>query len=198
MEIMASIAPDTGFIREQAGTVCEIVGGELYQESDRHHTHITIDDYDRAISGKTAALFRLACLTGIRLDGQPIDPALEQTARDFGGNLGMAFQIIDDINDFDLDRDTGKPKLEDIRDGIYTLPVLLGFQKDENFRALVQQDDPEQVVDYLRAHPQLMESSRQTAKDYLRRASDSLEDSPMPEGIRSLLQRIVSKLTAQV
>ena len=198
MEIMASIAPDTAFIREQAGTVCEIVGGELYQESDRHHTHITIDDYDRAISGKTAALFRLACLTGIRLDGQPTDPALEQTARDFGGNLGMAFQIIDDINDFDLDRDTGKPKLEDIRDGIYTLPVLLGFQEDENFRTLVQQDDPDRVVDYLRAHPQLMESSRQTAKDYLKRASDSLEDSHIDKGVRDLLQRITVKLTFQV
>ena len=198
MEIMASIAPDTAFIREQAGTVCEIVGGELYQESDRHHTHITIDDYDRAISGKTAALFRLACLTGIRLDGQPTDPALEQTARDFGGNLGMAFQIIDDINDFDLDRDTGKPKLEDIRDGIYTLPVLLGFQEDEDFRTLVQQDDPDRVIDYLKAHPQLMEGSRQTAKDYLQRAADSLEASSMDEDVRDLLQRITGKLTAQV
>ena len=198
MEIMASIAPDTDFIREQAGTVCEIVGGELYQESDRHHTHITVDDYNRAISGKTAALFRLSCLTGIRLDGQPTDPALERTARDFGSNLGMAFQIIDDINDFDLDRDTGKPKLEDIRDGIYTLPVLLGFQEDENFRALVQQDDSDQVVDYFRAHPQLMESSRQIAKDYLLHAADSLVESPMDRSLRELLQRITAKLIAQV
>jgi len=110
----------------------------------------------------------------------------------------MAFQIIDDINDFDLDRDTGKPKLEDIRDGIYTLPVLLGFQEDENFRALVQQDDPDQVVDYLRAHPQLMESSRQTAKDYLQRAADSLVDSLMDPSLRELLQQIIAKLTAQV
>ena len=198
MEIMASIAPDTDFIREQAGTVCEIVGGELYQESDRHHTHITVDDYNRAISGKTAALFRLSCLTGIRLDGQPTDPALERTARDFGSNLGMAFQIIDDINDFDLDRDTGKPKLEDIRDGIYTLPVLLGFQEDENFRALVQQDDSDQVVDYFRTHPQLMVSSRQIAKDYLLHAADILADSPMDRGLRELLQRITAKLIAQV
>lgn len=198
MEIMASIAPDTAFIREQAGTVCEIVGGELYQESDRHHTQITIDDYDRAISGKTAALFRLACLTGIRLDGQPTDPALERTARNFGSNLGMAFQIIDDINDFDLDHDTGKPKLEDIRDGIYTLPVLLGFQEDENFRTLVQQDDPVQVVAYFRSHPHLMESSRQIARDYLRRAADSLEDSSVAKGVRDLLQGMATTMTAQI
>ena len=62
----------------------------------------------------------------------------------------------------------------------------------------MQQDDPDRVIDYLKAHPQLMEGSRQTAKDYLQRAADSLEDSPMNKNVRSLLQRITVKLTAQV
>ena len=63
---------------------------------------------------------------------------------------------------------------------------------------MVQQDDPDQVVDYFRSHPQLMESSRQTARDYLQQAADNLEGSPMDKGVRDLLQRITAKLTAQV
>lgn len=198
MEIMAGIAPDTDFIREQAGTVCEIVGGELYQESGRHHTDITVDYYDKAISGKTAALFRLACLTGIRLSSPRPDSRMEEAARAFGGNLGMAFQIIDDINDFDLGKDTGKPKLEDIRDGIYTLPVLLGLRKDRGFRSVIESDSPEEVLGYLQAHPELLEESRQTARTYLGRADQALEGSPLNEDVRNLLGEMVTVLTRQV
>lgn len=198
MEIMAEIAPNTDFIREQAGTVCEIVGGELYQESGRHHTDITVDYYDKTISGKTAALFRLACLTGIRLASPRPDRDMEETARSFGGNLGMAFQIIDDINDFDLDKDTGKPKLEDIRDGIYTLPVLLGLRQDKDFRAVIESDSPKDVLDYLRDHPELVEESRRTARDYLDRAAQALEGSPVNKDVRTLLDELVKALTRQV
>ncbi|RBP97145.1 geranylgeranyl pyrophosphate synthase, partial [Bifidobacterium aemilianum] len=102
MEIMASIAPDTAFIREQAGTVCEIVGGELLQESARGDTAVTRAYYERAIRGKTAALFRLAATTGVKLGTSDPSPDLLAAAHDFGEHLGMAFQTIDDLGDFDV------------------------------------------------------------------------------------------------
>lgn len=198
MEIMAEIAPNTAFIQEQAGTVCEIVGGELYQESGRHNTEITVEYYKKAISGKTAALFRLACLTGIRLTSPKVDPVMESTARSFGENLGMAFQIIDDINDFNLDKDTGKPKLEDIRDGIYTLPILLGFNQDQDLKTLVKKSPPMDIHAYLERHPGLIEQSKQTARNYLNQAAQSLEHSPVSAGIQSILNRLLKTLTLQV
>ncbi|MEK0307084.1 polyprenyl synthetase family protein [Bifidobacterium favimelis] len=203
MEIMAGIAPDTAFIREQAGTVCEIVGGELYQESGRHNTDITVEYYDRAIGGKTAALFRLACLTGTHLGAACADregtarvQALEGVARTFGENLGMAFQIMDDIEDFDVAHDTGKPKLEDIRDGIYTLPVLLGLQEDPSFKDLLERDRPGEVLGYLQAHATLIGRSRQAADSYLDRAEGALEDPAMDPGVTGVLKDMVCLLHA--
>ncbi|BDR53580.1 octaprenyl-diphosphate synthase [Bombiscardovia nodaiensis] len=178
MEIMAEIAPSTDFIREQAGTVCEIVGGELLQESARGNTSVTRAYYERAIGGKTAALFRLACTTGVKLGADSPSPELLPAAHDFGQHLGMAFQIIDDIGDFDVAHDSGKPKLEDIRDQIYTLPVILGLESDPSFQPIVELHDPLRVLDYLQAHPQLIEAAKDAARQEITQAQQALEGAP--------------------
>ncbi|MCI1219927.1 MAG: polyprenyl synthetase family protein [Bifidobacterium sp.] len=205
MEIMATIAPNTDFLREQASTVCEIVGGELLQESARHNTETTLDYYRKAIGGKTAALFRLACLTGVRLGAQPhgaqdCESELLETARTFGDHVGMAFQIMDDIADFDLAHDTGKPKLEDVADGIYTLPVLLALHDDPGFAQLLSHDNPQEVERYLQAHPHLIERSRAEAMKHLDAADSclvALADAVRPARIqqaRDVLLRIRQQL----
>jgi heptaprenyl diphosphate synthase len=208
MEIMAEIAPSTDFLRGQASTVCEIVGGELLQESARHHAETTLDYYRKAIGGKTAALFRLACLTGVRLsapssqgaNAQDPDPALLETARAFGNHLGTAFQIMDDIADFDLAHDTGKPKLEDVADGIYTLPVLLALRDDPEFAQLLGRDDPQAVEDYLQAHPDLLKRSQDEAVQNLDDADEclgGLVGAVRPDAVtqlRDVLRRIRKQL----
>ncbi|MDF7663526.1 polyprenyl synthetase family protein [Bifidobacterium sp. ESL0763] len=199
MEIMAGIAPSTGFIAYHAHTVNEIVAGDLLQESARHDTAITRERYRRAISGKTAALFRLACTTGLELSG--IDPSspLISLARDFGENLGVAFQIVDDIEDFNVAHDTGKPKLEDIRDGIYTLPVILALEDDPSFADVVRADDPARVLAYLDAHPQYIERAKDAVRARIERARKTLGEPGSQElnaETRDLLSRTLDKLAA--
>lgn len=198
MEIMATIAPTTDFVREQSATVCEIVGGELLQESARHHTQTSIAYYNRAIGGKTAALFRLSCLTGIRLSQPEPDSKLLEAARTFGDDLGMAFQIIDDLEDFNIEHDTGKPKLEDVRDGIYTLPVLLGIEADSRFAADLEHSEPQDVLLYLRAHPELIEHSKAIVKEHLDAADQALTMMHMDAGIHKVLSDLLSKLLEQI
>ncbi|MCH4208891.1 polyprenyl synthetase family protein [Bifidobacterium sp.] len=200
MEIMAQIAPSTDFLREQASTVCEIVGGELLQEAARHNAETTLDYYRKAIGGKTAALFRLACLTGVRLGSQALDPALLETARAFGDHVGMAFQIMDDIADFDLAHDTGKPKLEDVSDGIYTLPVLLALRDDPDVAGLLSRNDPKLVEDYLQLHPELIRRSQDEAMRHLDEAdaclagsADAFQSATIRQ-IRDVLRRIRGQL----
>ncbi|KFI39436.1 polyprenyl synthetase [Bifidobacterium actinocoloniiforme DSM 22766] len=197
MEIMASIAPSTAFIREQAGTVCEIVGGELLQESGRGDLTVTRAYYERAIQGKTAALFRLACLTGVKLSASEPEEGLLAAASAFGEHLGMAFQIIDDIGDFDVVHDSGKPKLEDIQDRIYTLPVILGLESDPTFKQVLEADDPLKVLDYLQAHPDLIEGAKAQARSQVSQARQALSCAPMASPVAGLLDRLAAKLAAQ-
>lgn len=197
MEIMASIAPNLAFVREQSSTLREIVAGELMQESSRHDTTVSVDHYMQAIGGKTAALFRLACLTGLRLSGDeaPAD-AWITAATNFGDHLGTAFQIVDDLQDFDLSKDTGKPKLEDIADGIYTLPVLLALREDPAMADIL--NDPQAVVTYFADHPQAMRESRSIASYHVHEAAEALDTVPMHEPIRTLLDTMLRRFDASI
>lgn len=176
MEIMAGIAPNTEFIVEQAHTINEIVAGDLLQECARYNTDTTKEYYERAIAGKTAALFRLAAITGIKLSSDsPSSQTLKQAAA-FGEHLGMAFQIVDDLEDFNVSHDTGKPKLEDIKEGIYTLPVILAMQTDSSFVDIVRLDDPLKILDYFSSHPQFMRLAKDEAIRHIDDAKAALTD----------------------
>lgn len=196
MEIAAGLAPDVDFMREQSSTLREIVTGELLQESARHHSDTTVEYYTRAIGGKTAALFRLSCLTGLRLSGRAPDLSWVRAATSFGDHLGIAFQIVDDIEDFDIAHDTGKPKLEDITDGIYTLPVLLALREDPTFHRLL--NDPEAVLGYLNDHPRVMIESKRVAAEHVSEAARSLEAVAVSEPIKKLLLSMLQQFSARI
>lgn len=196
MEIVSQIAPRLDFVREQSSTLREIVAGELLQESARHHAETTVEHYIQAISGKTAALFRLSCLTGLRLNAEEPDESWLRTATEFGQHLGIAFQIVDDIEDFNIAHDTGKPKLEDISDGIYTLPVLLALRDDPSCKRLL--DDPHAVLSYLTEHPGPMNESKQIASRHVHQAADALADSPMHEPTRQLLTEMLQRFASRI
>lgn len=81
------------------------------------------EEYYRRIYGKTAALFVTATEGGAVLSHAP-EPAVQALAA-YGANLGLAFQIVDDVLDFIGDeRELGKPVGSDLRQGTVTLPVL--------------------------------------------------------------------------
>ncbi len=97
--------------------------------------------YFRTISGKTASLFVLACQgTGLLVGlGAPQVDAL----RVYGENLGLAFQVFDDILDFTAtEEELGKPVGSDLRQGTITLPVILARDvADGRFRAAFESED---------------------------------------------------------
>ena len=103
----------------------------------------TVDDYLRRIRGKTASLFAIAAQGGALLSGASHEDAL--ALRVYGENLGMAFQIVDDILDFSGDeREMGKPVGSDLMQGTLTLPSLLLIERcpgDNPVRRLFQDND---------------------------------------------------------
>ena len=109
------------------GLICE---GEIAETTERFLVTRSVRRYLRRTAAKTALLFSLAFLVGGRESGSP-GPIVE-TLRRLGWCLGMAFQIVDDILDFEASgQEVGKPVANDLGQGIFTLPVVLALQFDD-------------------------------------------------------------------
>jgi geranylgeranyl pyrophosphate synthase len=123
----ASLAAETENVRVIsifAQTLVTICRGELNQLFGPNWQEQTQDDYYARIYNKTASLFASAAEAGAVLCGLP-EPHV-QSLRAYGKNLGMAFQIVDDLLDFVGDaHELGKPVGSDLRQGIVTLPTML-------------------------------------------------------------------------
>jgi heptaprenyl diphosphate synthase len=103
---------------------------EIQQGLDTFQVTASIRSYLRKISGKTALLFSLACHTGSSEAKAPT--AQVQSLRRFAYALGMAFQIQDDILDYESqEEELKKPAASDLANGLITLPFLCALQKDD-------------------------------------------------------------------
>jgi heptaprenyl diphosphate synthase len=106
----------------------KILSGELGQMDNRYNLEMTIDQYLENISGKTAELFSLSCFVGAYESGT--SERFAKNCSTIGENIGLAFQIIDDVLDYTQSPEQiGKPVLEDVRQGIYSLPLLYALEE---------------------------------------------------------------------
>ena len=107
---------------------CQITQGEFQQIQIAKKPDTSIDDYMEVIGKKTAELFGASCQSGVIVATS--DSSLQKSAHDYGYNLGMAFQIIDDLMDFSCSSEqTGKNLGDDFKLGKTTLPIILAWSK---------------------------------------------------------------------
>lgn len=122
----AKLAAETnsvGVMRLFAETLAVIVNGEITQLFTSHGL-ASRDNYETRIYSKTASMFELAAAAAALLS--PVPPGVVDRMRAFGYQIGMAFQIMDDILDFTGEQATiGKPVASDLRQGLVTLPALI-------------------------------------------------------------------------
>ena len=115
---------DIGVVRRFSETITELARGELSEQFSIHDWHQSVEAYNQRIYDKTASLFTTAAEAGARLAGAPDEEV--EAFRSYGYNLGMAFQIMDDVLDFKgTEEELGKPVGADLLQGILTLPALL-------------------------------------------------------------------------
>ena len=118
MRVMQILADATNVIAE----------GEVLQLVNMHDADLTQDAYLQVIRSKTAKLFEASCRLAAVLAGSP--PAIEDACAEYGRSLGTAFQIIDDVLDYDGDAQAmGKNLGDDLREGKATLPLILAMQR---------------------------------------------------------------------
>ena len=123
----AMLAAATGNVRVVAifaSTLGDICDGQLREMFQAHRLDQSRAEYDARIYGKTASLFAGSAEMGAVL-GQANEEQI-QALRNYGADIGMAFQVVDDVLDITgQTADLGKPAGNDLREGTITLPTLL-------------------------------------------------------------------------
>jgi heptaprenyl diphosphate synthase len=118
-DIVADLGPE--FVRIQARTFSRLVQGQIAETVGPSGTD-PLDHYLKVVTDKTGSLIATSALFGSKIAGAT--PQLQQVMADFGEQIGVVFQLSDDIIDITSD-DTGKTPGTDLREGIPTLPTLL-------------------------------------------------------------------------
>ena len=175
-----------------AETLRIISTGELDQIFKAFNLKQTYEQYIQRISRKTAALFILATESGTALSEAP--EASIKIMNEYGYNLGIAFQIVDDILDFiSTEENIGKPVGSDLAQGTLTLPSMLlleRYPRDNPVKRLFQnrdsQDDIKLAIEQVR-NSSIIEECYTVASDYCTKACRDLNQLPDNASRQSLI-----------
>lgn len=174
-------------------TLMKMTSGELDQDAAAFDVGKDIQHYLWRIGGKTASLFANATEGGATLAG--CRPEWVEALRSYGYNLGMAFQIVDDVLDFIGDEAVlGKPVGSDLREGNLTLPALLLLErypkKNPIARFFAARRNREELLNEavrMVRETEVIELSQEMARDYVARACEAIGGLPDTPAKRSLL-----------
>ena len=192
MRVMQTLAEATNVIAE----------GEVLQLMNMHDASLSEEGYLRVIRSKTAKLFEASARLAALLAGS--SPQVEQRCADYGQALGTAFQVIDDVLDYDgAVLEMGKNLGDDLREGKATLPLIIAMQRgSEAERTIVKQaiesggiaqiDSVIAIVQKTGA----LQATRAAAATEARRALDALQtlpQNPYSEALRKLASQLLER-----
>lgn len=196
----------TRAVKEHSITFEKLVLGQLWETVGPEATDDPLEHYLRVIDGKTASLLAASALLGALLAGGSDE--LVEIAATYGGNVGMAFQLADDIIDLTSSSDTsGKVQGTDLKERVPTLPILLlreaAAEGDASaVTALELVDGPldtdaqlAAAVDAVVAHPVIDRAWLLTQQwaDKAIAALDGLQDSPVKTALAGFARYVVSR-----
>ncbi|MDR0478514.1 MAG: polyprenyl synthetase family protein [Burkholderiaceae bacterium] len=194
MRVMEILADATNVIAE----------GEVLQLVNMHDAGLTQQAYLQVIRSKTAKLFEASCRLAAVLAGSP--PTIEDACAEYGRSLGTAFQIIDDVLDYDGDaQEMGKNLGDDLREGKATLPLILAMQRGSPddatlVRAAIQTGEAHaealaRIVAIVR-HSGALEGARAVAASQAEQAMSAarlLPDNPYTHGLLELTTQLLQR-----
>ena len=197
--LLLEAVPGSKYLIINAHAMRQILNGELGQMNQRFNTRQHLKDYLRDVNGKTAALFRLAAREGAYFAGAPASQVAN--AAKFGQNVGIAFQMLDDILDYTGGSQLNKPVMEDLATGVYSLPLLLALQMAKpaaQLQPLLAKRYQLTTADMSRVQQIVVEAgavnqSRQLAGQFTQKALDCLVRLPNNKS-----RRFLEKMTKQL
>ena len=189
MRVMQTLSDATNVIAE----------GEVLQLMNMHDASLSEDSYLRVIRSKTAKLFEASARLAALLAQSP--PALENACAEYGQALGTAFQVIDDLLDYNGDAVLmGKNLGDDLREGKATLPLIIAMQRAAPLeRAIIagaiqtgSTTEMPQIMAIVKATGALRATEEAAAAE-ARRALGALKNLPISK-YRDALEQLASQL----
>ncbi len=178
-------------------TCLSLTQGQHLDMAYETQAHITLDEYWRMISGKTAALFT-ACTHTAAILGATEQTRCASFCR-FGENLGLAFQVLDDLLGIWGDPQiTGKSVASDLLEGKKTLPVLYGLSLNQEFshrwlKGAILPADVQAMADLLESEGG-RDYTRQTARRLTHQALQALDEASLPGQASQALKELTHSL----
>lgn len=182
-DMVASLGPE--FVRLQSRTFARLVQGQIAETIGPSETDDPLEHYLQVIADKTGSLIAAsACFGAMAADATDVHI---EALRRFGEEIGVVFQLSDDLIDITSDH-TGKTPGTDLREGVPTLPVLMLRKKndpaDAELLALIDGDLTDdatlaEVLKRLRAHP-IMDEAKAEVERHAALARETL--APLPDG----------------
>jgi heptaprenyl diphosphate synthase len=197
-DIVSDLGPE--FVRLQARTFSRLVQGQIAETVGPSETD-PLDHYLQVVADKTGSLIATSALFGSKISNAP--PQLQRVMAEFGEQIGIVFQLSDDIIDITSD-ETGKTPGTDLREGIPTLPTLLARRSNDpaDVRLLQLLDSDlhddgalREVLDLLRRHrciDQAREEVRRRA-EAARALLDPLPVGPARDALDDLCTTVVTR-----
>jgi octaprenyl-diphosphate synthase len=171
-----------------------IAEGEVLQLMNMHDPDIAVEEYLRVIRYKTAKLFEASARLGAVLCN--VAPALEEACAAFGRSLGTAFQLVDDLLDYEGNSDElGKNVGDDLREGKPTLPLLIAMERGspaerDLIRHAIEQGDLQKLPEILAIvrRTGALDATRAAAEGEADKARDALFALPESAAREALLE----------
>lgn len=187
MRVLSVLAEATNVIAE----------GEVLQLMNMNDPDLAVDEYLKVIRFKTAKLFEASARLGAILGGAAAE--LEEACADYGRSLGTAFQLVDDLLDYEGSSEVlGKNVGDDLREGKPTLPLLLAMTRctepeREMLRTAIRQGETERLQDILAIvrRTGALEDTRLAAQKEVGLARRNLEGLPAGPARDALLELLV-------
>jgi geranylgeranyl pyrophosphate synthase len=175
---------DDAAVRWLAGATLALARGEALQRAQTNDPETSVESYLERCALKTGKLFEAACLLGSGGD---------RGLGEFGLALGIAFQIADDILDCSGETiETGKIAGTDLREGTPTLPLILAAREDATVRRALAGGPLEGALIRV-AETGALETSRELALDYARRARACLDGHLRRDELEALTDAVVDR-----
>ena len=184
---MALAEGNLEILRLLSDATIRMIEGEILGTEHNGRVDLSVEDYFEVAGRKTAALFGATC----RIPGYLVDlPESGSTALfEYGYNLGICFQLIDDLLDFTSSTEVlGKPALSDLKEGKITLPLILAMPRATarereiitsvaSHRAF-EDVDPAEILAIVQRYDTI-EETREQAREFASRARAALQTFPV-------------------
>jgi len=168
-------------VQELSRVMTHLVQGEILQDEYAHNLNITSQQYLQIARLKTSSLFSYAGWAGAFLPNR--DEERADRLASFGEPLGVAFQMVDDVLDYQSD-ETGKTPLADLKQGKVNFPLILAMDSDPAIREQLEENrsSGEYSIEFLRDLRQrvratdALRETRERAREYASRARACLQN----------------------